>query len=293
MIKANLIKITALFLTTALVGCSGVQTFKSHLRAGETAAVAAGWKHNFSRDNITVTITPSIGSPIIYLPNDPAVRGVVNMYPDPISSMVVSDASDQDITPFARTYALGTNFFTSGDKDWWQTTIFIDLPNTLPTGLTNIEITNTQGDSVASTVNIIDGIGQAEIFDVDQNGPLTETQFAALERIDHFVVSFTGDVKPHAIQVDFTHDPDVNNGGVGKAYVSNPRGDLKSIIWSDNGTGLKVLLTPTQLQAVSDMQDYKFYVSGGITNLLMSNVLAVDIDGNSLTDIVVDVTAKK
>jgi hypothetical protein len=293
MIKANLIKITALFLTAALVGCSGAQTFQSNLRAGDTAAVAAGWKHNFSRDNITVTITPSIGAPITYLPNDPAVRGVVNMYPDPISSMVISDATDQDITPFARTYALGTSFFTSSDKDWWQTTVFIDLPNTLPIGLANIEVTNTQGDSVAATVNIIDGAGQAEIFDVDQNGPLTKAQFSALERIDHFVVSFTGTEIPYALQLNFTHDPDVDNSGVGRAYVSNPRGDLKNIMWNDDGSNLHVVLTPTRIQSVSDMKDFKFYVSGGINNLVMNNMLAVDINGNAVLGVVLDVTAEK
>jgi len=293
MFKNKLLSLLILSIITLLTGCSGVQTFQSSLRAGDTAAVAAGWKHNFSRDNITVIITPSIGPPITYLPGNLAVRGVVNMYPDPLSSMVVSEATDQDITPFARTYAFGTSFFTSGDKDWWQTTVFIDLPNTLPTGLANIEVINTQGDSVASTVNIIEGVGQTEVFDVDQNGPLTDAQFSALERIEHFVVSFSGAEIPHAIQVDFTHDPDVDNSGVGRAYVTNPRGDLKNIMWNDNGINLQVLLTPTQLQSVSDMQDFKFYVSGGITNLLMNNIVAVDINGNSVAGIVVDVTAEK
>ncbi|MDH5570794.1 MAG: hypothetical protein OEY89_03450, partial [Gammaproteobacteria bacterium] len=125
MLKTNLIKSIFLLLTTVLASCSGVQTFQSSLRAGDTAAVAAGWKHNFSRDNITVTITPSVGEPIVYLPGNSAVRAVVNMYPDPLSSMVVSEATNQDITPFAQTYALGTNFYTAGDKDWWQTVVFL------------------------------------------------------------------------------------------------------------------------------------------------------------------------
>jgi len=293
MLKTNLIKFIFLLLTTILAGCSGVQTFQSTLRAGETAAVAAGWKHNFSRDNITVTVTPSIGAPIIYLPDDPAVRAVVNMYPDPLSSMVISDETNQDITPFAQTYALGTSFYTSGDKDWWQTVVFVDLPDSLPTGLTNIEISNSAGDSATSSLNIIDGIGQAEIFEIDQNGPMSMNQFSSLERVDHFVISFSASVIPHAIQINLSHDPDAATGGVGKAYVSNPRGDLKSIMWNDDGSNLQVLLTPTQIQPLSSMTDFKFYVSGGITNLIANNIVAVDINGAPLTGVTANVTAEK
>lgn len=279
MFKNSLLKIIFILSIANLVACSGVQTFQSSLRAGDTAAIAAGWKQNFSRDKITVTITPSSGLPVTLLPGDAAVRAVVNMYPDPISSMVISEATNQDITPFAQTYALGTSFYTLGDKDWWQTTVFIDLPASLPVGLATVEISNLAGASVLSTVNIVSGIGQPELFEVDQNGPLNTDQFAALERVDHFVVSFSGNVIPHAIQVSFSHDADVTSGGLGKVYVSNPRGDLKSISWNDDGINLQVLLTPTGMQSVSDLVDFKFYVAGGVTNLAALDVIAVDING--------------
>ena len=293
MFKINLIKIICLLLTIVLAGCSGVQTFQSSLRAGDTAAVAAGWKHNFSRDNILVTITPSVGDPIYYPPGDSAVRAVINMYPDPLSSLVISDATNQDITPYAQTYADGISYFTSGDKDWWQTIVFVDLPDTLPAGLTNIEIRNSQGDTTASSVEIIDGLGEPELFTAEINGPLLPNQFASMERVDHFVVSFSGSVVPHAIQINFSHDPDAETGGVGKAYVSNPRGDLKSILWNDDGSNLQVLLTPTQAQSLSSMTDFKFYVSGGIANLLANNIVAVDINGSPVTSVTADVTAGK
>lgn len=293
MFKANLIKLIFLLILAILAGCSGVQTFQSNLRAGDTASVAAGWKHNFSRDNIMVTVTPATGAPIIYLPGNSAVRAVVNMYPDPLSSMVISEATSQDITPFAQTYAMGTSFYTSGDRDWWQTVVFIDLPDTLPAGLTSIEISNSAGDSVTSSVNIIDGTGQAETFDINQNGPMNPDQFSAMERVDHFVISFSSPVIPYAIQVDFTHDADVNNGGTGKAYVSNPRGDLKNITWKDDGNNLQVLLMPTHLNSISDIKDFKFYVAGGINNLSSDRIIAVDSSGALMTGVVASVIAAK
>jgi hypothetical protein len=274
-------------------GCSGVQTFQSNLKPGETAIIAAGWKHNFSRDNITVTITPSQGAPIVLMPGDPAVRAVINMYPDPLSSLIVSEETDQDLTPFARTYGMSVNFLTGGDKDMWQTTVFIDLPQTLSTGLANIEISNAEGDTAVSTVNVIEGSGTPELFDAELNGPLTPVQMAVLERIEHYELNFSGPQLPYAIEVILDHDLDADNGGAGKAYVVNPRGDVKNVLWSDNGALLKVLLTPTHDQPLNDFKHFKFYVSGGITNLSVNSVNAVDENGNPVLDITASLIAGK
>src|SRR3989344_3311080 len=89
----------------ALQGCVGARSFHEIARAGDTVALAAGWKHYFSRDNITVTVTPSSGSPVVYPPNDPAVRAVINLYPDPLSSLLVSPQIKQSLTPSAQLYA--------------------------------------------------------------------------------------------------------------------------------------------------------------------------------------------
>ncbi len=266
-------------------GCSGVQTFQSNLKPGETAIIAAGWKHNFSRDNITVTITPSQGSPIVLMPGDPAVRAVINMYPDPLSSLILSEETDQDLTAFAQSYGMSVNFFTGGDKDMWQTVIFIDLPLALSAGLTNIEISNAEGDTAVSTVNIIEGSGTPELFEAELNGPLLPMQMAVLERTEHYELNFSGSQVPYAIEVILDHDMDADNGGTGKAYVVNPRGDVKSVLWSDNGTRLKVLLTPTHDQPLSDLKHFKFYVSGGISNLSVNSVNAVDENGNPVIDV--------
>lgn len=275
------------YLTFVIIvsACSGMQTFQSNLKPGETAIIAAGWKHNFSRDIITVTITPSQGTPIVLLPGDPAIRAVINMYPDPLSSLIVSEETDQDLTPFAQTYGVSVNFFTGGDKDIWQTTVFIDLPQTLPAGLANIEISNAEGDTADSTVNIIEGSGTPELFEAELNGPLLPMHMAVLERIDHYELNFSGSEVPYAIELILDHDPDADNGGTAKAYVVNPRGDVKSVLWSDNGSRLKVLLTPTHGQPLNDLKHFKFYVSGGITNLSVNSVNAVDENGNPVLDI--------
>jgi hypothetical protein len=260
-----------------LQGCVGARTFHEVARAGDTVAVAAGWKHYFSRDNITVTITPSSGSPIVYPPNDPAVRAAVNLYPDPLSSLLVSPQIGQDLTP-------SSNNYTNHDSDWWQTTVFVDLPDSLPSGTATISITNPQGESVSPTVDIVDGVGQPNSFDAT-TGPINVSQLASMERVGNYVVRFAGSTIPYAIQVEIVHDPDKAHGGTGVAYVINPRGDIKNVTWSDTGSNLRVILIPAHGVVLSDMLDYKFYVAGGVNNLNVLSVKAVDVDGNPVSGV--------
>lgn len=276
-------------LTMVLDGCAGAMTFHQEARAGDTVALAAGWEHNFTHQNTTVTITPSLGAPIVYAPNDPAIRAVVNLYPDPVSSILVSAETGQDLTQSAQLYnSLLTSNYTNGDKDWWQTTIFVDLPATLPTGTATISVSNPTGESASSTVNIVDGTGTSNIFDTVA-GPLNTYQLASLERVTHYTIYFTGNTIPYAIQVDLSHSADVNHGGVGMACVINPRGDLKNVSWSDTGVSLRAILMPAKGQALSAMLDYKFYVAGGITNLNVVDVKAFDINGNPVAGITASV----
>ena len=270
-------------LALAVAGCAGVQTFPNAARAGDTVALAAGWKHKFSRDNITVTITPSVGNPIVYAPGDPAVRASINFYPDPVSGLVVGTETGQGE---GATYgSLINNNFTDQDRDWWQTTVFIDLPASLPLGTTYIDISNPEGESAWSSVEIVDGVGSPAVFDAELNGPLTEQQLASLERADHYVISFDGTTLPYAIQVDFTHDPDAANGGTGVAHVVNTRGDIKNVAWTDDGYNLRVIVTPAKGVALSNMVDFKFYVAGGITGLTVSQVKAFDENGNPVAGV--------
>ena len=42
-----------------VTGCAGNKPFNDIARAGDTIAIGAGWKHQFSKEQLTVTITPS------------------------------------------------------------------------------------------------------------------------------------------------------------------------------------------------------------------------------------------
>jgi len=208
---------------------------------------------------------------------------VVNLYPDPLSSIRVSDETGQNLTPYAQDYANSlSTIFTGGDRDWWQTTVFVDLPATLPAGTTAIDISSTSGESHSSILEILPGTGQADPLQAELNGPLTPVQLASLERVPHYVIAMSGTVVPHALQLELTHDPSLAVGGAGAVFVVNPRGELKNLNWRDDGNNLRVLLTPATAQALTDWTDFKFYVAGGVTGLALSSVLAVDMDGNTV-----------
>jgi uncharacterized protein YceK len=270
-------------IAVAASGCAGRQTFSDTAREGETVAVAAGLMHSFTRENITVTITPASGSPVTYPANDPAIRAVTNLYADPLSSIVISREIGNNETPFAQTYA-GTvaSFFTGDDKDWWQTLVILDLPTPMAAGLATVDVSTLDGTETASaTLNIVAGTGAPNSLDAEVLGPLQQDQLTSLQRVEHYTVQFSGSptTTPYAIQVDLTHDADRNNGGTGLAYVVNPIGYIKNAAWSDDGTSTRVILTPTNAGQIRALSDFKFYVAGRVTNLAISSVQAFDESG--------------
>ena len=291
-------------LALVTVGCAGTKTFHEVARAGDTVAIPAGWQHHFTKDDLTITLTPNAGTPVVYSAGqpvgvgDPTIRAITNMYVDPLSSMVVSRQTGQDLTPFAQDYANTTsNVFTGGDKDWWQTAIFIDLPATMPDtsawpiGITTITISNSQGESVTVDLDIVPGAGTSHDFAAQfLAAGLDQDQLDSLGRVEHYTLNFSGPVVPAAVELDLVHDTDI-----GQAYVVNPLGYIKNAAWSDDGTYLKFILTPTRDGEVAVMQDLKFYVAGGITNLefaaggtTMLDVPAFDTNGEQILG--VDVT---
>lgn len=270
-----------------LSACSGVQTYPNKASAGDTVTLGLGWQKNFNRQNTTVHITPSVGPVITLDPGDPAIRALINFYPDPVSYMVVGTETNQsDGFNYGSTYGNMINlYYTDGDKDFWQTTAFIDLPETLPVGDTLIELTNNIGESITSNVMVVSGVGSSDDFIAELNGPLTPEQLASLERSPHFAVAFSGANLPYAIEVTISHSPDVIHGGTGKAYVVNPRGDIKNIFWSDTGTLLKVYITPARLSVLESFKDFKFYLAGGIDNPVIDNFKAYDSNGNEVVGV--------
>jgi len=242
-------------------------------------------KPDFSKDNVTVTITPSSGDPIVLNASDPAIRAVLNFYPDPVSNMIVSRVTGEDLTPFASTYGFSTLGSADDQKDYFQTTLFLDLPPTLPIGLTSIQVSNNvSGTTHTADVNVIAGVGEPSTFNSDFNGQLflNPNMLDSLSRAPHTTVSFAPidapEPLPHAIELSFTH-------GSGEAFVINPLGYIKNLSWADDGTNMKIIMLQSKDGIVDDMKDYKFYISGSVTNLQLESVQGYDIDGNTIAGV--------
>lgn len=267
-----------LCIAATLFGCASRKTFTLSAQAGDTVVLGIGWYPEVTRNDLTLTITPATGSPVVYLPGDPAVRAVVNLFPDPVSKMLV-DAETQ-VNPIAFDSYLLETAVTGGDKEYSEKFVLIDLPTTLSTGQANIAITSATGDVIRDLkVEILPGLGASNPLGNYNGWTISDTHLQYFERAPHYSVDFSGSTIPYAIQIDMTHNPDQNNGGTGIAYVTNTRGDLKNITWSDTGTDMRVLLIPTSQTALADMQHFRFYVAGGLGGLLVNNVSAFDING--------------
>lgn len=223
-------------LLTGLAGCAGTQSFTTAARAGETVALAVGWQ-NLARQNLSVTITPASGAPITYAPNDPRVKAIINLYPDPSSGLVVGSQTNQNLGNDEA--ALGQNIngqVTNGDREWWQTTILLDLPASIPVGVATISMSDSKGASLRPVkVEVLPGSANSNPLNVfypwanSSSYDLLPTYPGALKALEsaaRYKVAFTSyldadgmEVVPHSIQAEFTHTP-----GVGKAWVVNARG---------------------------------------------------------------------
>lgn len=289
----NIFKIIALLCSlNVIISCGGYRTFNEYARAGDTVAVPVGMQTDFSKDNITVTITPSSG-PLIILPaTDPSIRAVVNFYPDPLSSLVVSREIGEDLTPIAQNYSNNVNIFANDDKDWFQTTVFVDLPPTLPVGLTQVEISNGLGATHTETLDIISGVGSPHVLQAALGNnpgagqtPLNANMLDGLARTPHQTVSFSSATIPYAIELNFSHDPDITVGGTGKATVINPLGYKKSLQWKDDGINLKVILIQSKDGIADHIKDFKFYIAGTATNLVLNSHQAYDSNGVAIAGV--------
>lgn len=269
-----------------LSGCSGTQTFSTAVRAGDTVSHTVGMQTGVSRDNLTITFAPLAGgASVTYLPGDSAVRAVVNLYPDPVSRIIVGGETGQDLGTFANVYnAALENTLANQSKDWWSTMVVFDVPPTLPIGTYNVEMIADENVLTASTVDVVDIGGSPNAFDTHEGGPLLPEMLYSMERAENYSIDFTGTTVPHALQVDFLHDPDDSLGGTGRPHVINPRGDMTNVAWTDDGTSMRVIVTPART-GLSRMEHFRFYVAGGITGLIPQLVEAFDIDGNPVTGV--------
>ena len=63
-------------------------------------------------------------------------------------------------------------------------------------------------------------------------------------------------------------------------------GYKKNLIWTDDGTTMKVILTPTNsTKPMDNFNDFKFYVAGNVQNLVVSSVQAYDANGVDVVDV--------
>jgi len=273
-----------LFFVTVMAGCTGTQTFGTAARPGDTVALGLGWNQELSRQNLIVTITAADGASYIYNPGDPAVRAIINNYPDPVSNLVVGSQTGQNIVGNETIWGtLIDGSVTGGDKDWSQTVVFLDLPVGMATGIATVDISTPGGLAIAPiAVEILAGSGSAHTFTNREGLTISPAHLKSLERASHNTITFQGSTVPYAIQLDIVHDPDVDRGGVGRAYVVNTRGDIKNVSWTDDGTNLRVILLPANNQTPSDLLHFKFYVAGGITGLQNPVVQAFDSNGGVL-----------
>ena len=282
-------------------GCTGLQTFSQVARPGDTVTLAIDWQPNLSREDVTFRITDSSNSYLDIPGTDPSIRSWINAYPDPISKAVVGRETKQELNVQASAWGAGIDNETGGDKDWFDTFVILDLPINISAGTAHIDVLigNVSILSQPIAVEILPGSGSPYLFDIAEWGPTTANQILSMERADHNTVTFSGSQIPAAIQIDFTHDPDRENGGTGQAYVVHPRGDIKSVAWTDNGTALRVILTPSWHKTPEDanainlnaetFQWFKFYVAGGIKGLQSTSVNAYDINGNPVTGLSVTI----
>jgi hypothetical protein len=264
---------------------------------------------DFQRDNITVTVTDSNGATTVYPAGSAKVRASVDLYPDPLSSWVVSDRTGVDQTAYAQLFVSQNQLNnTSGDYDWHQTVVFVNLPvtmdsNSQPMALGNatVRIETPAGPDQEvheAVVNIVPVSGQPHSFSAmtetlaGMSGHatffLSDDHLKALERVPYWTLDFTGTNVPYAIQVDLHHDPAQDSGGsVGdKAYIDNPVGQIKSVNWHDDGINTRIITMPNQSPDITPLKDFKLYLAG-VDGWTVIDTQAFDQNGgtNGLEDV--------
>ncbi|MEE9493347.1 MAG: hypothetical protein V3W04_08230 [Gammaproteobacteria bacterium] len=291
--------VAILTLSNVLSGCSGLEVFGQTVAPGDTVSLAIQWQPDVYRDDAEIVITDSVGSTTIPA-TDSSVRSWVNAYPDPVSKVVVGQATSQGLGVGAKGWGQAIELVTTnGDKDWFQTIVLLDLPGTITPGPATIDVT-VNGVSILPQPIALNVLNIAPVsphdFLTEEYDQLTPNQFGVMERADHYTITFSGGATvPAAIELEMTHDPDKDNSGVGQAYVIPPRGDLKGVLWTDSGTTMKVLVIPTWIKTAEDISRtsdtpetlswFKFYVAGGVTGLQTTSVSAYDLNGDQVTGV--------
>ncbi len=292
-------------IAAVMASCATTQTFTTAARAGDTVMLPLGWQKTLQRANITVTITPLTGSPVSYAPGNPAVRGLFNLYPDPVSKLVIGTDLNNDLGVGATAVGSSINSnITGNDSDWWQTTLVLDLPSTLSPGLATISIADATTSAViqSSTVNVLPGTGSPNNFNVYSriSGPPTvgtwsfdvtsanwyPSALLSLERAQYVKLTFgrTGGTVPipQAVQLQLSHTAATN-----QSWIVNPRSDMKNVSWRDDGTIITLVITPASGNPITSMKDFNVYIAGPVNGVAVipSSLKAYDGNGGVIAGI--------
>lgn len=284
-----------------LTGCTGLQSFTTSAKPGETIALAAGWQPQVTRSNLTVVITPESGPSFTYAPGDHRVRTVFQSYIDPLAKILVSDKSgvvypnagmpnypinENDPIAFGNLnpgFASSVRFAAGGANDWFDTFVLLDLPTTLPAGIATIDLSSGGtpiGNSV--TIEVLPGAPVSRnLFLMGGAFDSIPGWIRSIERAPHFSIQLTGPtgIIPHSIQVDFAR----TLAASGNPWITHGRGDITNLSWVDNGTLLKVMQTPVTGKTTNLLSDFNFYVTGAVTALTINSVKAYDVNGNPIS----------
>ncbi len=295
-----LLRLICLGLVLPLVyACTATESFPNAARAGDTVALALGWnKVAVNRNTIRVTITDALGVVTTINPGDPALRALTQLYPDPVSRLIVEYEAVDSLggEEYTQAHTSGTYItggVTGGDKELNETTLFLDLPGNLSEGAAQIKVYNTATNKLvgyAQWIEILPGEGSPNpmyvLGDPDASG-LTPGEAATLERGVYSTITFGGTTIPHALQLELSRAVDDK-----RAWVVNPRGDLKNLAWTDTGSTIKVIMTPPFGATPSRVKNFKFHIAGGVTGLALvpGSLKAYDINGAPVTGVSATIT---
>lgn len=268
-------------LLPVLSGCTGTHSFSMAARAGDTVTVTVGWSPDATRETLGIQITDAGGGVTVYPPGDSRIRAVMNLYPDPVSYLVVADATGRDIRPNDHNFGAFARGPTDGDNDLSVTTVFLDLPDSMALGEASLRAKiNGKFVGPSSKVNITGTGGVSNPLTIFEFSGSNIERVQSLERAPHYTVALDGSTVPNTVELELTHDPTDSAGGTGRVHVANPRGDIKSLAWADDGLRLKILLTPAKTQNPPGvLKDFKLHVAGGVTGLKVARVATYNADG--------------
>lgn len=279
----------------ALGGCTATNTFSTVARSGDTVALAVGWNLPVNMNNITAQFTDASGAPFSYGLGAPGFRAVAQLYPDPVSQLVVGTMTNQNPpdpqNPDGILQEASVGYFlnqiTQNDPDWNQTVVYLDLPQGMAPGIANITLAGPSGNLTANPlkVNVLPGTGVSNKFGTTPYGAAGGYLYDA-ERRNYYTVTFTGPTIPDSIQIDMTR-----TAGVGVPWVTQTRGDLKNLSWRDDAaSNMRVILSTNHGAPLKDIKGFKFYVAGGVAGLAVTNWVAYDATGAPVSGITPNVS---